>query len=324
MMANGTANPLCPATRDRIGARLLAALLVAVAAIPLLASSPEKPPAAADRDLSVEVLSLSVSRLDRDAFGRAVNPFRMDFAQGEAGTVVFSKITPPPSLPLRLMEDKCRLISFKDDAATDLLAAPAAGLGNPFFSGNRPLEVLAARDPLSFGLKIRSARAPARNANRLIADVLLVFSPKHEQRAEQKADVALRTDEVVAIGPLKVKFDAGSSAPLGRPTQAAAVPQSSSWQASFLTTDAYIASVAFFAATSDEPILVVKSVNAESKASTASTTLRSGPGSPQDGFSGMRYAFTAPEDGKVTIKVRYYDSASFVEKRCVISTGLSP
>jgi len=36
------------------------------------------------------------------------------------------------------------------------------------------------------------------------------------------------------------------------------------------------------------------------------------------------YGFTPPEDGKITIKLRYYDAKSLVEKHCIISTGLSP
>src|ERR1039458_3070339 len=83
-----------------------------------------------DMDLRVEVLSLTVSKLGRDAIGHGVNPFNdHDFFSERAGTVVLAKIT-PPSPALKLMAKSCRLISFKDNLGTDLFTNASAGTGN--------------------------------------------------------------------------------------------------------------------------------------------------------------------------------------------------
>src|ERR1039457_5778576 len=63
-----------------------------------------------DMDLRVEVLSLTVSKLGRDAIGHGVNPFNdYDLLKERAGTVVMAKIT-PPAAALRLMAESCRLV----------------------------------------------------------------------------------------------------------------------------------------------------------------------------------------------------------------------
>jgi hypothetical protein len=85
--------------------------------------------------------------------------------------------------------------------------------------------------------------------------------------------------------------------------------------------------VVFFSAISDEPILVAKNLSAEVNAMGASTSpyKRSSSGdSRESSFGRSIYSFTPPADGKVTIKVRYYDTGTLVEKHCAISTGLSP
>ena len=168
--------------------------------MPVLAQKSETPSSSPAEELGVEVLSLSVSKLGRDAFGNAVNPFSgMGFNQGEAGTVVFAKITPRQSTSLVLQAHKCRLLSFKDDVGTDLFTNAPAGMGDGFFSGNRPLEILPSADRGIIGIKTRSPRLPARAATRLTAEVLLVFGLTSEERIAQMSDVPLQTQEVVTV-----------------------------------------------------------------------------------------------------------------------------
>ena len=308
----------------------LAIIIGLASAMPVLAQTSATPSSSPAGELGVEVLSLSVSKLARDAFGNAVNPFTgLGSGAGESGTVVFSKITPRWSPPLKLQGEKCRLLSFKDDAGTVLLTNAAAELGSSVFPGNRPLEILTARDSGIFGLKLRSDRVPARTANRLIAEVLLVFSRSSEERAAQKTAVRLQSNEVVTIGPLKVKFTEQPVSASDRTNQSSAGTPATYWWARFWPEkETAIASVAFFSEKSDEPILVAKNVSGETNATGWSTGLypmNPDPGSSRDGFSNRSgYGFRPPEDKKVSIKVRYYDVGSLVEKRCVISTGLSP
>jgi hypothetical protein len=309
---------------------MLAMVFGLIAAMPALAGPSETPASSPAEELGVEVLSLSLSKLPRDDFGNVVNPFSgMGFNQGEAGTVVFARITPRLSSSLVLQTGKCRLLSFKDDVGTDLFTNAPAGMGDGIFSGNRPLEILAGADRGILGIKTRSARLPARAATRLTAEVLLVFGRTSEERVEQKGDVLLQTQEVVTVGPLKVKFKEQAASSYYRTNQAAAGSSSTFWMASFLPEkDVAIASVAFFSEKSDEPILSAKNVNAEGNASSANTGAYSSnrdAGGSAGGFAkAVGYGFRPPDDRKISIKVRYYDVGSLVEKRCVISTGLSP
>jgi hypothetical protein len=299
-------------------------------AMPVPAEPSATPSSSPAEEMGVEVLSLSVSKLARGAFGNAINPFTgFGSGAGESGTMVFAKITPRLSTSLVLQADKCRLLSFKDDAGMVLLTNAAAELGSSVFPGNRPLEILTARDSGIFGLKLRSDRVPARTANRLIAEVLLVFSRSGEERVAQKTAVWLQSNEVVTIGPLKVKLTEQPVSASDRTNQLSAGTPATYWWARFLPEkETAIASVAFFSEKSDEPILVAKNLSGATNATGWSTgiySMKPDPGSSRDGFSNRNgYGFRPPEDKKVSIKVRYYDVESLVEKRCVISTGLSP
>lgn len=309
----------------------LVMLIAAIVALPVFTGT-SAPTASPDNELGVEVLSVSVSKLGRDAFGNAVSSFSgMPFSQGEGGVVVLAKITQRGSSPLKVQEGKCRLLSFKDDLGTVLSTNAATELGNQFFAANRPLEILTTKDPGCFGIKIRSVALPAPTANRLRAEVLLVFGLSSEERFKQKADVLLQTSEVVTVGPLKVQFFALPPSPSSRTNQVAAGSRSSSGMAtaSFLPDkDVAIASVAFFAEQSDEPILVVKDLHTKGKASKYSGGFedrRHHRSDSEDSLSDrVHYGFTPPDNRKITIKVRYYEVGSLVEKHCVISTGLSP
>ena len=73
----------------------LAIIIGLASAMPVLAETSETPSSSPVGEFGVEVLSLFVSKLARDAFGNAVNPFSgMGFNQGKAGTLVFAEITP--------------------------------------------------------------------------------------------------------------------------------------------------------------------------------------------------------------------------------------
>jgi hypothetical protein len=279
----------------------------------------------------VEVLRVSVSKLARDSFGYSVGPFsNFNPRDTEPGTVLLAKFTPHGPTAWDVQPDRCRLVSFTDDIGTDLTTNAAPSTQARFFSRNRPLEELTAREQGQYGgVRVRSYRVPAPTANRLNADVLLVFRPGDAERTEQRADVPLQTNDVVTVGPVQVKFSVRSPSPYA-PTNRPGIPaQTRQWTASFLpSSEIAVASVAFFSPKSDEPILVVRNVSPEGTASSSNTGIYGGgPRSGAEGDPFYRqpgYGFTPPEDGKITIKLRYCDAKSLVEKHCLISTGLSP
>jgi hypothetical protein len=282
-----------------------------------------------DMDLRVEVLSLTVSKLSRDPFGNGENPFNdYDLLKERAGTVVLAKIT-PPAAALRLMAESCRLVGFKDDAGTDLFTNASAGPGNNIFQGNRPFVVLDANEPGYFGVRIRSTRLPARTATRVTAEVLLAFAPTTGEKSESKSDVAIKANEVATVGPVKIKFFAVPAHSHQWTNQPAAKPERVYWRAGFLPDAGIkIVSVAFFSEKADDPILFVKDLDDGGNAVSSKNSSYAGGaerGETKDLFSGRTgYSFTPPEDGKVSIKIRYLPTSALVEKRCLVSTGLSP
>lgn len=307
-------------------------------ALPLFAGASELQPATTNQpaettptnpDLRVEVLSLTVSKLSRDAFGNGENPFNdYDLLKERAGTVVLAKIT-PPAAALRLMAESCRLVGFKDDTGTDLFSNASAGPGNNIFRGNRPFEVLDANEPGCFGVRIRSARLPARAATRVTAEVLLAFAPTTGEKSESKSGVAIKANEVATVGPVKIKFFPMPAHSHQRTNQPVAKPERVYWLAGFLPDPGIkIVSVAFFSEKADDPILFVKDLDDGGNAVSSKNSSYAGGaerGETKDLFSGRTgYSFTPPEDGKVSIKVRYLPTSALVEKRCLISTGISP
>ena len=282
-----------------------------------------------DMDLRVEVLSLTVSKLSRDPFGNGVHPFNdPDVLSERAGTVVLAKIT-PPSPALKLMAKSCRLISFRDNLGTDLFTNSGAGAVNNAFWGNRPLEVLSANEPGYFGVRIRSAQLPARAATNLTAEVLLAFAPTSGEKSESRSSVIIKANEITTVGPVKIKFFRQQAHSHSQTNQSLGSLEPVYWLAGFLPSPGTrIVSVAFLSEKSDDPILFVKDLDdggnpLSSTHSSQATGVKRGEA--KDDFSGRTgYSCTPPEDGKVTIKVRYFPSSALVEKHCLISTGLSP
>jgi len=319
-------------------ASLAGMFIGAAAALPLFAGASEHQPATtnqpaettpANPDMRVEVLSLTVSKLSRDAFGNGENPFYdYDLLKERAGTVVLAKVT-PPAAALRLMAESCRLVGFKDDAGTDLFTNASAGPGNNIFWGNRTLEVLDAKEPGCFGVRIRSTRLPAPAATRVTAEVLLAFAPTSGEKSESKSGVAIKANEVATVGTVKIKFYPMPAHSHPRTNQPAAKPERVYWLAGFLPDAGIkIVSVAFFSEKTDAPILFVKDLDDRGNAASSNNSSYAGGaerGEAKDLFSGRTgYSFTPPEDGKVTIKIRYLPTSALVEKRCLISTGISP
>ena len=282
-----------------------------------------------DIDLRVEVLSLTVSKLSPNAFGHGVSPFNdHDVLSERAGTVVLAKIT-PPSPALKLMAKSCRLISFRDNLGTDLFTNSGAGAGDNAFWQNRPLDVLSANEPGYFGVRIRSAQLPARAATNLTAEVLLAFAPTSGEKNESRSSVVIKANEIATVGPVKIKFFRHQAHSHSQTNQLFGSLEPVYWLAGFLPSPGTkIVSVAFLSEKSDDPILFVKDLDdggnpLSSNNSSQATGVKRGEAN--DDFSGLPgYSFTPPEDGKVTIKVRYFASSALVEKHCLISTGLSP
>lgn len=298
-------------------------LIGAIVTLPVSVGMSEETALPQDDEMGIEVLSISVSKLSRDTFGNANNPFSSfsfsNMQEGEGGTVVLSRLTTRPAASLTLLPEKCRLLSFKDDLDTDLLGSDRGGLGDQVFSRNRAVELLNTNERGVFGLRVRSARVPTRAAKRVNADVLLVFCSNDKAGLEQKADVLLQTNDTVVVGPVRLTFRAQPFSFNYRTNQVAGSSESPYWLASCLPEQgAAVTSVALLSEKSDEPILLIKNIGAEGNAASSSSTIHN------DFTRSVGYGFRPPEDRKVTIKVRYYNAASLIEKHCLISTGLSP
>lgn len=295
------------------------------------ARAAENPASADDIQFDVQPLTVSVSRVDRDAFGNPVHPFTaFNTYEADPGTVVLAKVTPRGKANWKLQPDQCRVASFRDDLDTDLSTNAAPASADHFFPRNRPLEVLTARDNSgAYGLRVRSQRLPGAGATRLIADVVLLCRLDGYELSKELQNVVIETNQVVVVGPLQVKFFAsrmqGPASDTNQPTAqanryllAAFLPQD----------DVAVASVAFFSSKSDEPILVARDLMPGGTAASANpyaVERQPKSKSTSDPFADcVGYGFTPPADGKVAIKVRYFDAKSLVEKHCVISTGLSP
>lgn len=290
-------------------------------------------PASSEIEFDVQPLSISVSQLERDSFGNPRNPFGFfGMNEPDPGTVVLAKITPKGDAKWQIQPEHCRVVSFRDDLGTDLSTNAAPASEDHFFPRNRPLDVLDARENSGcWGLRVRSQRVPAAGATRLIADVALQCRLDSKEQSKDRQDVPIQTNEVVIVGPLQVKFVASAyrEFPATRTNKTVAAKPRPFCLAAFLPQkDVAIASVTFFSSKSDEPILSAKNITAEGVASSSnpSVTERRPKSKPsEDPFANcIGYGFTPPEDGKVTIKVRYYDRKSLVEKHCIITTGLSP
>jgi hypothetical protein len=289
-------------------------------------------PVSHDFEFDVQPLSVSVSRLERDAFGNPRNPFGfISINELDPGTVVLAKITPRGDARWQIQPEHCRVVSFRDDLGTDLSTNAAPASEDHFFPRNRLLDVLDARDnSRCWGFRVRSQRVPAAGATRLIADVVLLCRLDSKEQSKERQDVLIQANEVVTVGPLQLKFMASTCGELpAARTNKAVIAKSSRYRlAAFLPqNDVAIASVTFFSSKSDDPILSAKNITAEGMAgsSNPSVTERRPQAKPSsDPFANcIGYGFTPPEDGKVTIKVRYYDRKSLVEKHCIITTGLS-
>ena len=108
------------AHRQTLAGRL-ANFIAAILTLPVFDGLSATPSSSPDKDLGVEVFSVSVCKFARNEFGHPVNPFTgLNLYQGEPGTVVLAKVTPRWSPPLLLQAQKCRLLSFKDDLRTEI------------------------------------------------------------------------------------------------------------------------------------------------------------------------------------------------------------
>jgi hypothetical protein len=257
----------------------------------------------------------------------------MGMNEPDPGTVVLVKLTPRGETKWQIQPEHCRVVSFQDDKGTDLSTNAAPASEDHFFPRNRPLDVLDARESSGcWGLRVRSQRVPAAGATKLIMDIALKCRLDGKEHVKECPDIILQTNEVVAVGPLQVKFMSSAYGEFQAAFAGKAATQKPSryWRAAFLPNrDIAIASVTFFSPKRDEPILTAKNIASDGQASTASPyRTESNPKadrSPSDPFANCTgYGFIPPEDKKITIKVRYYDAKSLVEKHCIITTGLSP
>lgn len=270
----------------------------------------------ANQGLKVEVLSLSVTKMTRDAFGNAVNPFGGTTFGQSSGTAVLAKITPADAATMSLQESRCRLMSFKDDRGTDLAGTNAVRqLGDPVFSMNRPFEILRSRDGEFFGIQLRSGLTPAPAANRLTAEVLLAFGRSSDEQLAQQAGVELQPERTFVVGP--VKFEFSILPPHPKQTK----PAAEQWLATFQPdSDVAVSSVTILSETEDTPLLLVKNLKPGGESSYASTGTYRGTATGKP----IAYGFKPPANRRAILKVRYFKADALVEQRCVITTGVGP
>ena len=121
------------------------ALLLAATLLPLIVARGEDPSL-----VMLEPLSLTVSKFERNAFGKGINPFGFT-GQSVSGLEILVRVTPDPSFEATPVESSCKLIRFHDEQGTDLLQA-ALEESDGFFKHNRPFSLNLRNASRWFGL----------------------------------------------------------------------------------------------------------------------------------------------------------------------------
>ena len=117
--------------------------------------------------LVLEPLSLTVSKLDRDTFGKGVNPFQVYSGDAVSGISLLVKVTPDPSFKARLVKSGAKLLSFRDDKGADLLSPAQGRQLDSFWPANQSLNVVQSPTGDTFGLQLRTPKTPSASATKL-------------------------------------------------------------------------------------------------------------------------------------------------------------
>lgn len=276
--------------------------LVLLCACSMSAGCAEQPPEAAP-DIQpvtvapeqVEILSVQVSKLERDQFGHGKMPGtkrRATFWLANSGTALYGRFRVDRTL-LRCDEKASRLAAFSDKAGRDLTAAPEGQEINPSFSGNKPLEVELSSDPHEGRFIVRGYRTPTPGATELRMEADLVCTAGSDRRTAVQKDVSLKPGASATAGPVRLSVISADELPgefkrrivehSSRPFDRALV---------FQPTAIPIETVEFVAPTGK----VVQTV--------------SGRGIPDD--HPLHVVLRVPETSRVDVRVTYYEDAETI------------
>ena len=163
-------------------------------------------------ELQLEPLSLTVSKLERDNFGKGVVPFNSVMQRGISGTNVLAKINKPRGFKASLLKEGAKLTSLEDDKGTDLTKLPGGGKLDQFWEENKPLTILTSRESTGpIGLRIRGAGTPAAGATKIIAKGTLTFAMTGQLQQEDHEDVVLQDGETLKNKAGEFKISKGKA-----------------------------------------------------------------------------------------------------------------
>jgi hypothetical protein len=257
--------------------------------------------------IQVDLLSLQVSKLPRDQFGKGIKP-------GTNETIAFWLANSGTAVDLRLKLDRpiarfdeqaSRLIRFADDRGGDLTQPPRGMQVNTFFDDNKPFSVKLGPKPEEAEVIVRGFGTPARGATKLQIHVDLVFlAGAGEQTAERKG-LQPTPGTRATIGPLHLRFrDPQQAGPLGGVFRAPGESAQNAMQ------------IAFDYQRLEKPIKSVVCLNPEGK---QVGTLE---GSSFSGEQGGTVWFGIPKMTRIHLRVVYFEKSGTITVPVRLETGV--
>lgn len=251
--------------------------------------------------LVVRPLSLKITNATPEDLGggNLFNPFG---GGGGSGIELVVSVTPDTAMEARLVPSEAALSSFRDNKDANLLG-PLNRQGFGSLEPSNNLTVASSRNGDSYRLEIRSPKTPSAGASSLEAKGSLLFAPKDAQAEVEHPALALIHDEVVKMGPARLKFT--------KPRRGGA----GTWYVQILPgPEMADPAILVFGADKDIPILNTRSGN-------RMTSVIRKPG--KDPFNGIvARGFRCPKGELSRIKIRYSPRKKLIEVPFEFSVGL--
>jgi hypothetical protein len=196
--------------------------------------------------LNLEPLSLTISKLNRDEFGRGVDPFSMMGPNKVSGISLLVKLAPQPDFNARLLNKGAKLTSFRDDKGEDLLKLPKGRGLDKFWDANKNISVLHSQRGDLHGFQLRAPKTPSAKATKLIAEGSLSFATLQDEETIKEGPVVLEPGKNVETKAAHLKF---------APAKGFGAKEGTWWVQLRPDADAFDVSLEIFGADEDEPIL---------------------------------------------------------------------